>query len=130
MSGVAATLLLGETPHSALGLHQNEIRPEQVTVWEETRLEIIDEISFASKYEVQKIHKNLCLLADEINKKFGGFDLIFSGDFRQMEPCMTSHNLRFHQTFSMLLTTTETAILSTQVYLIITAEEQAETMLF
>jgi hypothetical protein len=51
MSGIAATLLLGETTHSALGLNQNEIRREQVmdTAREETRLVIIDEISFASQ---------------------------------------------------------------------------------
>jgi hypothetical protein len=89
MSGVAATLLLGETTHSALALNQKEIRAEQVTAWEDARLVIIDEISFASKYEIQKIHKHLGWLLEETTKKFGGINIIFSGDFRQMEPCMT-----------------------------------------
>jgi hypothetical protein len=26
---------------------------------------------------------------EETQKKYGGISLIFSGDFRQMEPCMT-----------------------------------------
>jgi hypothetical protein len=68
MSGVAATLLLQGITHSALGLNQKEIRPEQVTAWEETRLVLIDEISFASKYEIQEINKNLCLAVNEIQK--------------------------------------------------------------
>ena len=32
------------------------------------------------------MHKQLGKLKQEINKKFSGFNIIFSGDFRQLEP--------------------------------------------
>ena len=47
---------------------------------------IIDEISFASKSNFQMMHKQLGKLKQEINKKFGGLNIIFSGDFWQLEP--------------------------------------------
>ena len=50
------------------------------------RLLIIDEISFVSKSDFQMMHKQLVKLKQEINKKFGGLNIIFSGDFWQLEP--------------------------------------------
>ena len=45
-----ALMPVDETTHRALYLNQRkDILPEQVEVWMETRLLIIDEISFASK---------------------------------------------------------------------------------
>ena len=32
------------------------------------------------------MHKQLGKLMQEINKKFGGLNIIFSGDFHQLEP--------------------------------------------
>ena len=50
MTGVAATLICGETTHGALFLNQKcEIETEQIELWADTCLLIIDEISFASK---------------------------------------------------------------------------------
>ena len=87
MTGVAATLICGETMHGALFLNQKcKIEPEQTELWADTCLLIIDEISFASKSNFQMMHKELCKLKQEINKKFGGLDIIFSGDFWQLEP--------------------------------------------
>ena len=87
MTGVAATLVCGETMHGALFLNQKcEIEPEQIELWAATHLLIIDEISFASKSDFQMMHKQLGNLKQEINKKFGGLNIIFSGDFRQLEP--------------------------------------------
>ena len=87
MTGVAATLICGETTHGALFLNQKcKIEPEQIELWADTRLLIIDEISFASKSNFQMMHKQLGKLKQEINKKFGGLNLIFSGDFQQLEP--------------------------------------------
>jgi len=60
MTGVAAAILLGETTHSAVYLNQKKpIEAEQVELWEDTRLLIIDEISFTSKHETSKLHKQL-----------------------------------------------------------------------
>ena len=57
MTGVAATLLLGETTHSALHLNQKKpLTREQCEIWEGTRLVVIDEISFASKIDIDEIH--------------------------------------------------------------------------
>ena len=86
MTGVAATLICEERMHGALFLnHKCEIEPEQIELWAETYLLIIDEISFASKSNFQMMHKQLGKLKQEIDKKFGGLDIIFSGDFQQLE---------------------------------------------
>jgi hypothetical protein len=58
MSGVAATLLNGETTHSALGLNKAKIDNDQIEAWEDTRLVFIDEASFASPSDHEKIYKN------------------------------------------------------------------------
>ena len=87
MTGVAATLMCGETMHGDLFLNQKcKIEPEQIELWADTCLLIIDEISFASKSDFQMMHKQLGKLKQEINKKFGGLNIIFSGDFQQLEP--------------------------------------------
>ena len=87
MTGVTATLICGETTHGALYLNQKqEIEPEQIELWAVTCLLIIDEISFASKSDFQMMHKQLSKLNQEINKKYSGLNIIFSGDFRQFEP--------------------------------------------
>ena len=86
MTGVTATLICGETMHGALFLNQKcEIELEQIELWADTCLLIIDEISFASKTDFQMMHKQLGKLKQEINKKFGGLNIIFSGDFWQLE---------------------------------------------
>ena len=83
MTDVAATLICGETMHGALLLNQKcKIEPEQIELWADTCLLIIDEISFVSKSDFQMMHKQLGKLKQEINKKFSGLNIIFSGDFR------------------------------------------------
>ena len=80
MTGVAATLICGETLHGALFLNQKcEIEPEQIELWVDTHLLIIVEISFASKSNFQMMYKQL-------GKLKGGLNIMFSGDFRQLEP--------------------------------------------
>ena len=87
MAGVAATLICGETTHGALFLNQKrKIELEQIELWADTHLLIIDELSFASKSNFQMMRKQLGKLKQDINKKFGGLNIIFSGDFRQLEP--------------------------------------------
>ena len=73
MTGVTATLICGETTHGALFLNQKrEIEPEQIELWADTHLLIIDEISFVSKSNFQMMHKQLGKLTQEINNKFSG----------------------------------------------------------
>ena len=87
MTGVAATLLLGETTHSALYLNQLKgIEREQVELWMGARFLIIDEISFAGKKIFVQIHKNLQHLRQCLGLPYGGINIVFSGDLRQLEP--------------------------------------------
>lgn len=86
-SGVAATLLKGETFHSALYINrQQELTGEQIDRFVDTRLVIIDEISFASISDLRKLHVNLESLKQTFRGLYGGVDILFSGDFRQLDP--------------------------------------------
>ena len=88
MTGVAATLIGGETVHSALHLKKltNAIPPEAIDLWINTKLLIIDEISFANNAEIEKMNTNLCDLKNNYFVPFGGINVIFCGDLRQLEP--------------------------------------------
>ena len=87
LTGVAATLLLGDTVHSGVYLNQKKpIDTEQIEAWNDTRMLIVDEISFAGKDVFQQLHVNLCVLKQEMNSKYGNLNIVFSGDFRQLEP--------------------------------------------
>ena len=85
MSGVAATLLNGETTHSVLGLNRDEIQAEESEEWQDARLLIIDECSFASRWDIDKMHDHLKSLMQS-NRLFGGLNIVFAGDFSQLEP--------------------------------------------
>ena len=88
MSGVAATLLLGETTHAAVYLNRKRAsEAEEIELWADTCLLIVDEVSFASKEDFVKLHKNLRRLKMQLHLPHGGLDVIFAGDFRQLEPC-------------------------------------------
>jgi hypothetical protein len=87
MTGVAATILLGETTHSAVYLNQKRpIEAEQIEIWSSTRLLIIDEISFASKQDFIELNNKISTLRQQLHLKYGGLSIVFSGDFRQLEP--------------------------------------------
>jgi hypothetical protein len=87
LTGVAATILRGETTHSACFLNQQRaLEPEQIEKWEGTRLLIVDEISFASKKEFTELDKKLRRLKQRPGLPYGGLSVVFAGDFRQLEP--------------------------------------------
>jgi len=87
LSGSAATLLLGETTHSAFCLNQRkQISCEQCDSYEGTRLAIVDEASMANWAIIEKLNSNLQMLKKCRHKKFGGVPMVFSADFRQLEP--------------------------------------------
>ena len=84
---VDAALIGGETTHSALYLNkESELEPEEVELWEETRMLIVDEISFAYRDLIVKVDANLKVLKQSWRTRYGGINVVFSGDFRQMEP--------------------------------------------
>jgi hypothetical protein len=93
MTGVAATLLMGETTHRAVYLNQRKpIEAYQIEDWIETRLLIIDEISFASKSDFVNLHKKIRRLKQNLNMHYGGLSIVFSGDMRQLEPVGAGKN--------------------------------------
>ena len=95
-TGSAASAFGGVTTCSAAFLNKTrEISDDEKRSWIGVRIVVIDEISFMKAFEVEKLNKNLQLLGDS-NKPFGGFSIIFSGDFRQLEPCgATNEDLLF-----------------------------------
>ena len=86
MSGVAATLINGETTHSVLGLNRTKVEPKEIEHWTDARLLLIDECSFASASDFEKIHDNLSKLMGEHHAKYGGLNVVYTGDFSQLEP--------------------------------------------
>ena len=87
MTGVAATILLGEMTHSAMHLNQKKpIEAEQVELWEGSKMLTVDKISFASKDKIVELHKKLCCLKNCFHSPCGGLNIMFAGDMHQLEP--------------------------------------------
>lgn len=47
---------------------------------------IIDEISFAKGSALVTLHNQLSALKEARSKKYGGLNIVFAGDFRQLKP--------------------------------------------
>lgn len=96
LRGVAATSILGETLHSALGIGVNgkftksagmeDDKNDKINEWRDTKLLIVDEISFASKSLLQALDRALKHLKQNQCDHYGGISVCFAGDFSQLEP--------------------------------------------
>ena len=86
MSGVAATLLRGETCHLVCRLNCSSPPKQDKDEWYDTRLVIIDEISFAGRNNFERLYRNLCFFKDDKWTPYGGLNMIFAGDYSQLEP--------------------------------------------
>jgi hypothetical protein len=89
MSGVAATLIHGETTHMSMGLNRLTITSEMIEAWSDTRLVIVDECSFASTDQVDKMEQHACILKNQAFQYYGGLNIVFACDFSQLEPPCT-----------------------------------------
>jgi len=91
-SGSAAALFGGTTIHSGVYLNKKRVTDKDRQEWEVDIL-VIDEISYFSDNDLNKLDRNLKDLNDNQNKPFGGQSIIFSGDFRQFEAIKAKHLL-------------------------------------
>ena len=82
----AAQLSSGMTIHKAAKLDPKSKVTHSSPEWINKNTLFIDEVSFMSEALLVKIDRNLRTLTDVRNKPFGGVNLIFVGDFRQMRP--------------------------------------------
>ena len=85
MTGVAATILLGDTAHKAMHLNQESIKPEQLGNLIDTRLLVIDQISFAAPEIISNIDENLRVLLGKQTARYGGMNIVFARDLRQLK---------------------------------------------
>ena len=85
MSGVAATSIGGETLHKAAGLNRRKETDDRS--WSNARLLIIDEVSFMNTSDLENLDQKLRDLMRRNSSIYGGLDVLFCGDFRQLEPC-------------------------------------------
>jgi hypothetical protein len=85
-TGSAASLFGGVTivKHAHLA-KQGPLTEEEIKEWEDVRILVIDEISFMKDRELIRLDTRLKEMRDR-SKPFGGFSIIFAGDFRQLEP--------------------------------------------
>ena len=88
LTGAAATEIKGTTTYSECKMYpRSTIDANDILLWKNTRLLVVDEISFGS-YEdfLKKLSTNLQRLTEETNTPFGNMPILFIGDFLQLEP--------------------------------------------
>ena len=88
-SGVAATLIHGETVHSALFLNKDfkNIESDEKALFQNcVRLVVVDEISMLSASDLKKLSDTMNWLMDKRIGAYGGVDIAFMGDFCQLPP--------------------------------------------
>jgi hypothetical protein len=87
MTGVAATSIMGETTSKAIGLGRSKsLDYEFIKTFANTRMIIIDEISFCKATQLGQLDQKLKILKEEPNLTYGGVHVLFCGDFHQLPP--------------------------------------------
>jgi hypothetical protein len=95
-TGAAASLIGGTTISKTAYLNQKRpVSDDYINEWKDVQILVIDEVSFMSDSTLQMLNKKLTAIG-QTNKSFGGFTIIFIGDFRQLEPvCSKELDLMF-----------------------------------
>ena len=103
LTGSSAISIGGDTTARRFGLRcKKGVKPEEQTLFEDTRLCIIDEVGFMD-YDKDLVVLNQRLRAytkDHGDEPFGNMDIVFLGDFHQLEPvgqnCLYNHEFSLH----------------------------------
>ena len=99
-TGIAATLLNGNTIHSWSGIGlRDHLTPKFFDSMPKSRREaitradilVIDEISMVKDWFLDLVNE-ICQIVRISTKPFGGLQVIFSGDFAQLPPINTEYN--------------------------------------
>ena len=83
-TGAAASAFGGRTIIQASGMRSKDVTEQQIEEWSRCKILVIDEISFMSESELVLLDQRLRRYKDR-NKIYGGFSVIFGGDFRQLQ---------------------------------------------
>ncbi|KAL4259942.1 ATP-dependent DNA helicase [Pleurotus pulmonarius] len=90
-TGNAASLLNGTTYHYAFGLNMPDTLKTLGVIQERLRgvdYIFFDEISMCSAHDLYRISSKLCRISGKRDTVFGGFNMIFAGDFAQLPPAI------------------------------------------
>ena len=91
-TGSAASLVGGRTIcKAAYLLKKGSLTEEDKREWRDVMIVIIDEISFMGDDQLQILDQRMKELGDR-TKPYGGYSIVFSGNFRQLEPTKTPSN--------------------------------------
>ncbi len=95
-TGSAASLIGGVTISTAAYLNlQRQLNDNDINQWKDVRILVIDKISFINNSTFKNLNRQLTQVRNR-TKSFGGFSIIFAGDFCQLEPiCSTESELLF-----------------------------------
>jgi hypothetical protein len=98
-TGTAAIKIRGTTVHSAIGIGVDDAitriyKPsdKRMKEWSDTNYIIVDEVSMMDSKLICMLHSQLGKLKSSPDKKFGGVNVIFVGDFLQL-PTVTRLDL-------------------------------------
>ncbi len=93
--GSAASLIGGVTISKAAYLNlQRQLNKDNINEWKNVRILVIDEVSFMSNSILKKPNRQLPQIGNR-TKLFGGFSIIFAGDFHQLEPICSKESELF-----------------------------------
>ena len=91
-TGSAAAMIGGSTYHSLLDVNDFHLGGSLTTVAKtrqclfEVDYIFLDEVSMISCKELYRIHNKLCQATNKTDVPFGGYNMIFAGDFAQLPP--------------------------------------------
>ena len=84
-TGSAAATFGGITTCKATFLNKRSINDDDRKTFEGVCILIIDKVSFLTDSQLLKMDRMLKKIGNE-NKPFGGYNLVFGGDFQQLKP--------------------------------------------